>query len=161
MKFAYKNNLFVMLLLVMALFIVLPVVLLVLLLLIIAALIYWVPFEILSKLFMNLMKSVLNILLTPVSLLKIIFNKRIRQNHALEHATIKVLEEWRGKMNVSGLATPEGFILRNSFINSSDLWTAANEGLRRLKKGERDLAIHPQCGSSLTISTFLFSSIFI
>ena len=46
--------------------------------------------------------SIFNIFTIPLQLIKIAFNKRLRANHALEHATINVIEERLGCLNLAG-----------------------------------------------------------
>ena len=64
------------------------------------------------------------------------FIRRIRQNHAVEHATITVL--MARERNVSLLGG-----------RSNHLEAAATEALARLQGGEAGLAIHPNCGTNL------------
>lgn len=109
-----------------------------------------------------LFHSVSNIFIVPRSLLWIALNKRIRQNHALEHATVNILEERFGHSGLGGYATKDGFNLRGtSNISPELILQAAQAGLARLRKGEKELAIHSRCGSSLLISNFLFSILII
>ena len=109
-----------------------------------------------------LFHSVSTIFIVPRSLLWIAFNKRIRQNHALEHATVNVLEEHFGQTSLGGYATKDGFKLRGaSNISPELILEAAQTGLSRLRKGEKELALHTRCGSSLLISNFLFSILII
>ena len=73
----------------------------------------------------------------------------IRQNHALEHATIAVLT---GKLGASarlgGRATLSGFHIYGDAPTEA-VTQAAEEGLARLKRGEHDLAVSPLCGTNL------------
>ncbi|MCD6385961.1 hypothetical protein J7M23_09330, partial [Candidatus Sumerlaeota bacterium] len=105
-----------------------------------------------------LFHSVATVLLVPRSLLWVAFNKRVRQNHALEHATVNVIEEKFGRTNLSGYAVKDGFKLFGSTNLPPELiYQAAQLGLERLKSGEKELAIHNRCGSSLLITNFLFA----
>ena len=88
----------------------------------------------------------LSTLLTPVS--------RTRRNHALEHATVQVLgERYRG-VRLVGRSSPWGFYIWGH-LPTEDVLAAAQEGLRRLKAGQRHLAIHPNCGSNLAVAGVL------
>jgi Domain of unknown function (DUF6391) len=92
----------------------------------------------------------------------------LRQVHALEHATVWVLGEsnsaytpHRESHNVqvdnellSGLSTENGFYLYGE-VNISDLRRAVTLALHRLTSGEWDLAIHPRCGTNLSVAMLL------
>jgi hypothetical protein len=76
---------------------------------------------------------------------------RIRRNHALEHATIHVLsEKFPNKFSAQGNSTHEGFYL-NIFgeIGEEDVEAAVREAHARMKAGEHQLAVHPNCGTVL------------
>ncbi len=105
-----------------------------------------------------LFHSVSTLVTAPRSLLWIALNKRIRQNHALEHATVNVIEEKLGKSHLAGYAVKDGFRIRGTSDVSPELiMQAARIGHARMKSGENDLAIHTRCGSSLLITNLLFS----
>lgn len=92
----------------------------------------------------------------------------VRQVHALEHATVWVLDERQAVRNapysttslpsdnnsLGGLSTDEGFYLYGR-VNIADLKRAAPTALTRLKTGEWDLAVHPRCGTNLSVGMFL------
>jgi hypothetical protein len=92
----------------------------------------------------------------------------LRQVHALEHATVWVLSESKiahpptarpPKIQVddellSGLSTEQGFYLYGE-VNISDLRRAVTLGLHRLISGEGDLAVHPRCGTNLSVAMLL------
>lgn len=104
--------------------------------------------------------SLTNIIAIPTQLVRLFKNKRARQNHALEHATINILEQEHGYTRLAGLSFEDGFFIFG--IDKPDLiLKAAQEGLERLQKGQRELALHRQCGTSSGISLFLFSLIFL
>jgi hypothetical protein len=92
----------------------------------------------------------------------------LRQVHALEHATVWVLGE-RNRVNnaiysttapqldnntLGGLSTDEGFYLYGQ-VNLADLRRAVPTALHRLTTGEWDLAVHPRCGTNLSVGMFL------
>lgn len=103
--------------------------------------------------------SFLNIFTIPYQLVKIAFNQRLRANHALEHATINVIEEHYGCLNIAGLGQENGFIIQGP-VDPYTVEEAAQIGLRRLQRGEKDLAIHSRCGTSM-LAANLVSSILI
>ena len=74
--------------------------------------------------------------------------KHIRRNHALEHATIHVLTEKHRSIKVVGRSTFGGYYLYGDLPTEAVL-EAAQEAAERLKAGERQLAIHPNCGTNL------------
>lgn len=101
------------------------------------------------------------LLIVPVSLWQTFTNKRVRINHAIEHATANVLEEKYGVDKVSGLAFKDGFKLMGYLPDSSTLMRASQEALQRLRNGESNLALHPRCGTSIIIGQFLFALMFV
>ncbi|MBH8576256.1 hypothetical protein I8752_25345 [Nostocaceae cyanobacterium CENA369] len=91
----------------------------------------------------------------------------LRQVHALEHATVWVLSESKSPHNptlltkvqvdnelLGGLSTEQGFYLYGE-VNISDLRRAVTLGLHRLTSGEWDLAVHPRCGTNLSVAMLL------
>lgn len=84
-----------------------------------------------------------------------------RQVHALEHATVWVLSELANSGNstsfdesIGGMSTPQGFYLYGS-INESQLEEAVEVALQRITSGEWDLAVHPRCGTNLSVAMTL------
>lgn len=72
---------------------------------------------------------------------------RTRRNHALEHATIQVLAAKRPDVRMAGNSNARGFwIIGNVDIETFQV--GLSEALQRLRAGERDLAIHPHCGTN-------------
>lgn len=77
------------------------------------------------------------------------FVRRVRQHHAVEHATITILMSRNpGLSLVGGRSDHRGFYIYGS-VQTPLLATAVQEALRRLKAGEARLAIHPNCGTNL------------
>jgi len=82
------------------------------------------------------------------------FLQRIRQIHALEHATIHILS-WRyPQTRIVGRSTDSGFYIYGD-VDTEALAAAASEALARLQRGEKELAIHPQCGTNLATAGVL------
>jgi len=77
---------------------------------------------------------------------------RTRRNHGLEHATIHVLT--RQQYNLSGRSNDSGFILLGD-VPTEKVEHAVNEAIRRMKAGNHQLAIHPNCGTNLVTAGFL------
>ena len=92
----------------------------------------------------------------------------LRQIHALEHGTVWVLSESKQKHSSSasatspqadnealgGLSTETGFYLYGQ-VNLSKLKRAVSLALKRLQQGEWDLAVHPRCGTNLSVAMVL------
>jgi hypothetical protein len=83
-----------------------------------------------------------------------LFGRRIRQNHALEHATVTVLTTRRPELRLSARSSSQGFVIFAD-MDPGLVRSAADEALWRLKRGEADLAIHPNCGTNLAVGTSL------
>jgi len=79
---------------------------------------------------------------------------RIRRNHGLEHATIHILSQQFPNRRFIGRSNTQGFFLYGD-VPAGVLETAVQEALRRLHQGERQLAIHPNCGTNLVTSAML------
>lgn len=84
----------------------------------------------------------------------ILLGRRIRQNHALEHATITILSGMVRNLNVSARSSSSGFIVFGN-VDLVVLRRAVDEALRRLQAGEAELAIHPNCGTNLVVGVSL------
>jgi hypothetical protein len=92
----------------------------------------------------------------------------LRQVHALEHATVWVLSENQEKTQnleesnplptdnetLGGLSTDQGFYLYGQ-VNLSQLRKAVRVALQRMQAGEWKLAIHPRCGTNLSVALLL------
>ncbi|HEY67607.1 MAG TPA: hypothetical protein G4N97_04980 [Thermoflexia bacterium] len=85
------------------------------------------------------------------TLLNLPFISRVRRNHALEHATVHVLSERYRGLRLVGRASLWGFYIYGD-VPTEGVLAAAQEGLRRLKAGQWQMAIHPQCGSNLAVA---------
>lgn len=79
---------------------------------------------------------------------------KVRRNHGLEHATIHVLGERTGFRSVAGYSTPAGFFLIGNFT-AGEITLAVEDALRRLRNGEKHLAVHPGCGTNYVTSGLL------
>lgn len=77
-----------------------------------------------------------------------------RRNHAVEHATLKMLARKYNEKNLAGHSNPTGFFLFGD-LGLEDIREAVDEAMIRLRAGERDLAIHPGCGTNLATSMLL------
>lgn len=85
----------------------------------------------------------------------------LRQVHALEHATVWVLSQSFGATTaradnelLGGMSTDQGFYLYGH-VNIAQLRQAVREALQRIASGEWDLAVHPRCGTNLSVAMLL------
>jgi hypothetical protein len=79
---------------------------------------------------------------------------RIRRNHGLEHATIHLLSQQYPQRPFVGRSDPGGFYIYGK-VETSLLEELVHDALERLRQGEHQLAIHPNCGTNLVTSGFL------
>ena len=86
----------------------------------------------------------------------ILFGRRVRQNHALEHATVTILSGMIPDLSINARSFSEGFIIFRD-LDLSQLRWAVDEALRRLQAGEAELAIHPNCGTNLAVGITLMT----
>ena len=89
----------------------------------------------------------MNILDTP-------FVKRIRQSHALEHATIHILSRARYRPRLVARSDWSGFVIYGD-VDTEVVVAAVQEALARLQAGESELAVHPRCGTNLATGGIL------
>jgi hypothetical protein len=78
----------------------------------------------------------------------------VRQNHALEHATIHVLSRRYPDLRLAGRSTIAGFFIFGS-LGTHEVASAVSEALARLQQGETHLAVHPRCGTQLAVTGLL------
>ena len=93
--------------------------------------------------------------------LKAMFGNRIlRRNHALEHATIVVMMEREPGRKLNGFSTDEGFFVQG-VRSLEEVESAAREAIRRLRGGEKRLAIHRNCGTTIVAANLLTAIFFL
>lgn len=93
--------------------------------------------------------------------LKTMFGNRIlRRNHALEHATIAVMMERQPGRKLNGFSNDDGFYVQG-VRSLEEVDSAAREALRRLQSGEKGLAIHRNCGTTIVAANLLAAVAFI
>ncbi len=85
------------------------------------------------------------------------FIERVRQNHALEHATVSLLIARLGPdLRLVGRATDDGFYIYGG-LPAAAVAESAREGLNRLQRGEAAWAVTPLCGTNLVTAGVLAS----
>jgi hypothetical protein len=77
----------------------------------------------------------------------------VRQNHALEHATIVLLEK-KHDVRLSGVSTALGFFIFGE-VPTESIVPTAQEALHLLRTTNPELAINPRCGTNLAVSGVL------
>jgi hypothetical protein len=78
----------------------------------------------------------------------------VRQNHALEHATIVLLAKKYPDVRLSGVSSALGFFVFGEVPEEAVLPTA-QEALHLLRTTEPELAVHERCGTNLAIAGML------
>jgi hypothetical protein len=78
----------------------------------------------------------------------------VRQNHALEHATIVLLSKRRPEARLSGVSFASGFFVFGE-VPTEDVHQCAEQALARLRGSEPELAIHERCGTNLAVAGML------
>ncbi len=86
----------------------------------------------------------------------VLFGRRTRQNHALEHATVTILSGLVPDLRISAHSSSRGFIIFGD-VDLGQLRRALDEALSRLQAGEAELAIHPNCGTNLVVGVSLLT----
>ena len=102
----------------------------------------------------NQLEEKMNKTHTYPALLDIPFISRVRRNHALEHATIHVLSERHRDFKLMGRSSLWGFYIYGN-VPTEEVLSAAQEGWRRLRAGQRQMAIRPDCGTNLVVAGVL------
>jgi hypothetical protein len=82
------------------------------------------------------------------------FISAVRQNHALEHATMHILSASNPFAHLVGRSTAAGFYIYGS-LETHTVASAASEALARLQQGESHLAVHPRCGTNLVVTSVM------
>jgi hypothetical protein len=72
---------------------------------------------------------------------------RVRRNHGLEHATLNVLSDQYPNLRLAGHSDLGGFWIIGDAPTGA-VEAAVRQALGRLKGGEKELAIHANCGTN-------------
>jgi hypothetical protein len=106
------------------------------------------------------LQAVGSLFVYPRQLRAIFGNKILRRNHALEHATIVVMMEKEPGRKLNGFSTDDGFFVQG-VRSISEVECAAREATRRLQNGEKTLAIHRNCGTTIVAANLLAAILFL
>ncbi len=106
------------------------------------------------------LRALSSLLLVPGQFAALFRNESVRRNEALKHATMNVIEERFGPSGLNGVARESGFTL-DGIAPLDIVLAAAEEGLRRLRAGERRLAIHRRCVTAIVTAGVLAAVVFL
>lgn len=106
------------------------------------------------------LQAVGSLFVYPKQLKAVLGNRILRRNHALEHATIVVMMEREPGRRFNGFSTDEGFFVQG-VRSIEEVDSAAREALRRLRRGQKRLAIHRNCGTTIVAANLLAAVFFL
>src|SRR2546429_1608404 len=78
----------------------------------------------------------------------------VKQNHALEHATIVLLSRKYPEVRLSGISFAAGFFVFGA-VPTEAIVPAATEAVTLLRTTHPELAIHERCGTNLAVAGLL------
>jgi hypothetical protein len=78
----------------------------------------------------------------------------VRQNHALEHATIGLLTKRHPEARLSGISFAVGFFVFGE-VPTAAVEACAQQALGLLRGGQPEMAIHERCGTNLAVAGML------
>ena len=79
---------------------------------------------------------------------------RIRRNHGLEHATLHLLAQRYPARGFSGHSDTGGFWIVGD-ASREEVNDSVQDALFRMRAGEKNLAVHPNCGTNFVTSGLL------
>ncbi len=85
---------------------------------------------------------------------QVLLGGAVKQNHALEHATIVLLSRKFPDVRLAGISFAAGFFVFGDLPTEAIL-PAAQEALNLLRTTSPELAIHERCGTNLAVSGLL------
>ena len=106
------------------------------------------------------LQAVGSLFVYPRQLKNLFGNRILRRNHALEHATIAVMMEKEPGRRFNGFSTDDGFFVQG-VRSTGEVDSAAREALRRLRAGEKKLAVHRNCGTTIVAANLLAAVFFL
>lgn len=86
---------------------------------------------------------------TRIAPLSVLYH--IRKNHAMEHASIHILTKSHPNIAFAGYSLIKGFWIYGQ-TELQDIQKAVEMAQARLKNGERQLAVHPNCGTNIAVT---------
>ena len=106
------------------------------------------------------LQAVGSLFVYPKQLKAVLGNRILRRNHALEHATIVVMMEREPGRKLNGFSSDDGFFVQG-VRSMEEVDSAAREALRRLRRGQKRLAIHRNCGTTIVAANLLMAVLFL
>jgi membrane protein implicated in regulation of membrane protease activity len=106
------------------------------------------------------LQAVGSLFVYPRQLKNMFGNRILRRNHALEHATIVVMMEKEPGRRFNGFSDDDGFFVQG-VRSTEEVDAAAREAARRLKAGEKKLAVHRNCGTTIVAANLLAAVFFL
>lgn len=106
------------------------------------------------------LQAVGSLFVYPRQLKNLFGNRILRRNHALEHATIAVMMEKEPSRKFNGFSTDDGFFVQG-VRSIGEVDSAAREALRRVRSGEKKLAVHRNCGTTIVAANLLAAVFFL
>ncbi len=85
---------------------------------------------------------------------QILLGSAVKQNHALEHATIVLISRQFPETRLAGISFAAGFFVFGD-IPTEALLPTANEALTLLRTTSPEMAIHERCGTNLAVTSTL------
>jgi hypothetical protein len=85
---------------------------------------------------------------------QVLLGGAVKQNHALEHATIVLLSRQFPEVRLAGVSFAAGFFVFGEVPSEAILPTAA-EALNLLRTTSPEMAIHERCGTNLAVTGIL------
>src|SRR2546430_15176339 len=82
---------------------------------------------------------------------QMLLGSAVRQNHALEHATIVLLSKRFPDVRLAGVSSALGFFVFGD-VPTEAILPAAQEALSLLRTTQPELAIHERCGTNLAVA---------
>ena len=106
------------------------------------------------------LQAVGSLFVYPRQLKNMFGNRILRRNHALEHATIVVMMEREPGRRFNGFSDDDGFFVQG-IRSMEEVDGASREALRRLRAGEKKLAVHRNCGTTIVAANLLAAVFFL
>ncbi|HEX7733873.1 MAG TPA: DUF6391 domain-containing protein [Ktedonobacteraceae bacterium] len=85
---------------------------------------------------------------------QVLLGGAVKQNHALEHATIVLLSRQFPEVRLAGISFAAGFFVFGE-VPTEAVLPAAAEALNLLRTTSPELAIHERCGTNLAVTGLL------
>lgn len=85
---------------------------------------------------------------------QVLLGGAVKQNHALEHATIVLLSRKFPDVRLAGVSFAAGFFVFGE-IPTEEILPAAEEALNLLRTTSPEMAVHERCGTNLAVTGIL------